>query len=326
MPWDTTEVYVNSNPVETTGSNGQIRINPSGAVWWIGDGLSDLYGLRGYVDGVVKRIDLPEEDLKCPSFGWSAGVRSWDFLPEGDEVVARCKNQVTGLVTLKVISLSTGSVLKTLSDLGAADVGGVSVTDDGKIVYVGGRHDSPGAVYALKPPYDKPDSREVRERGCLFILCACVCVVSSCARATARPLLTHAISSPTCTRANTQLISTPLQPTSPIIPYTPTFVEPQHITFPGSKGVVHASLYLPSKMKEGCDKPPLLVKAHGGPTSSTSTTWRLDIQYWCSRGWVVVDVDYGGSDGYGREYRERLKGEWGALDWKVREGRGGRKG
>ena len=59
---------------------------------------------------------------------------------------------------------------------------------------------------------------------------------------------------------------------------------------------------------------PLLVKGHGGPTSMASTDLNLAIQYWTSRGWGVVDVNYGGSTGFGRAYRERLDGQWGVVD------------
>ncbi|KAL1822120.1 hypothetical protein ACET3Z_008898 [Daucus carota] len=62
------------------------------------------------------------------------------------------------------------------------------------------------------------------------------------------------------------------------------------------------------------EKPPLLLKSHGGPTAETRGILNLSIQYWTSRGWGYVDVNYGGSTGYGREYRERLLGQWGIVD------------
>jgi dipeptidyl aminopeptidase/acylaminoacyl peptidase len=72
---------------------------------------------------------------------------------------------------------------------------------------------------------------------------------------------------------------------------------------------VNASIEAPPN-----ERPPLIVQAHGGPTSAASGAFSLAIQYWTSRGFAVVDVDYGGSTGYGRAYRERLKGQWGVVD------------
>lgn len=60
--------------------------------------------------------------------------------------------------------------------------------------------------------------------------------------------------------------------------------------------------------------PPLLVKSHGGPTSASSSSLNMEIQYWTSRGYAVVDVNYRGSTGYGTAYRRRLAGNWGLLD------------
>lgn len=62
------------------------------------------------------------------------------------------------------------------------------------------------------------------------------------------------------------------------------------------------------------EKPPLLVKVHGGPTSAASSTLNLSIHYWTSRGIAVLDVNYGGSTGFGRAYRDRLHRNWGVVD------------
>lgn len=94
--------------------------------------------------------------------------------------------------------------------------------------------------------------------------------------------------------------------------------EPQAIAFPTDHGLTAYGFFYPPKNKDFVapdhDLPPLLVKSHGGPTAATSTAFNLKIQYWTSRGFAVLDVNYGGSTGYGREYRERLKGQWGIVD------------
>src|SRR5665213_1507911 len=93
---------------------------------------------------------------------------------------------------------------------------------------------------------------------------------------------------------------------------------PQPIEFATENGLTaHALHYAPANPDfdgpEG-EAPPLIVASHGGPTASSSAALNYAVQYWTSRGFAVVDVNYGGSSGYGRSYRERLKGAWGVVD------------
>ncbi|HEV7813785.1 MAG TPA: S9 family peptidase [Janthinobacterium sp.] len=79
----------------------------------------------------------------------------------------------------------------------------------------------------------------------------------------------------------------------------------------------HAFFYPPCNANyRGPDgeKPPVIVISHGGPTSMATSTLKLATQFWSSRGFGVLDVNYGGSTGFGREYRDALKGQWGIVD------------
>ncbi|NJK39240.1 MAG: S9 family peptidase [Oscillatoriales cyanobacterium SM2_3_0] len=93
---------------------------------------------------------------------------------------------------------------------------------------------------------------------------------------------------------------------------------PQSIEFPTTKGKMAYGFFYPPThpgyRADGIEKPPLIVKSHGGPTAATSSALNLKIQYWTSRGFAVLDVNYGGSTGYGREYRQRLQDHWGIVD------------
>jgi dipeptidyl aminopeptidase/acylaminoacyl peptidase len=93
---------------------------------------------------------------------------------------------------------------------------------------------------------------------------------------------------------------------------------PQAIEFPTENGLTAHAFYYPPVNQDFespiAELPPLLVHSHGGPTSATSSVLNWGTQYWTSRGFAVLDVNYGGSTGYGTAYRRRLYGQWGIVD------------
>jgi dipeptidyl aminopeptidase/acylaminoacyl peptidase len=104
-------------------------------------------------------------------------------------------------------------------------------------------------------------------------------------------------------------------PVSVGVPYVPN---PRPISFPTTGGdTAHAVFYPPTNPlfeAPSDERPPLLVHIHGGPTSRVFPTFSLGTAFWTSRGFGVVDVNYRGSTGFGRAYREKLEGEWGVVD------------
>ena len=93
---------------------------------------------------------------------------------------------------------------------------------------------------------------------------------------------------------------------------------PQAVEFPTSGGKTAYAFYYPPANPDCAapadEKPPLIVISHGGPTSMAGAGLDLRKQFWTSRGFALLDVNYGGSAGYGREYRRRLNGAWGVVD------------
>jgi len=90
------------------------------------------------------------------------------------------------------------------------------------------------------------------------------------------------------------------------------------IEYPVADGTqVHAFFYSPANAHyclTADELPPLIVMSHGGPTAAASNTYGIKIQFWTSRGFAVLDVNYRGSTGYGRDYRQKLNGQWGIAD------------
>ncbi len=96
------------------------------------------------------------------------------------------------------------------------------------------------------------------------------------------------------------------------------FSIPRPVTFDTENGLTAHATYYPPRNEDyvapAGEKPPLVVHCHGGPTGSAGQTYPFEYQYWTSRGIAVVDVNYGGSAGFGRAYRQRLNGRWGVVD------------
>lgn len=97
----------------------------------------------------------------------------------------------------------------------------------------------------------------------------------------------------------------------------------QSLSFPTAPGPLgearsaHAWFYpphLPACRPRPGERPPLVVLLHGGPTSVAAGAFKVNVQFWTTRGFAVVDVNYGGSTSFGRPYRERLRGQWGVVD------------
>jgi len=93
---------------------------------------------------------------------------------------------------------------------------------------------------------------------------------------------------------------------------------PEAIEFPTAGDLTAHAFYYPPRNRDfrapAVERPPLLVMGHGGPTSMAANAYRAGVQYWTSRGIAVLDVNYGGSSGFGRAYRQRLDGLWGVVD------------
>ncbi len=102
------------------------------------------------------------------------------------------------------------------------------------------------------------------------------------------------------------------------LPEGAALARPSPVSYPTADGdTAHALFYAPAHAEivgPQDERPPLIIKCHGGPTGATSTAFDARIQYWTSRGFAVLDVNYRGSSGYGRAYRQKLTGVWGVAD------------
>ncbi|WP_249266472.1 MULTISPECIES: S9 family peptidase [unclassified Pseudonocardia] len=215
-------------------------------------------------------------------------------------------------------------LVRTDSEIGVPgwSLGGSRYTllDDGRVVFARSSHgfdalavrELNGQVSELDTPFSAIGS--VRADGPHAV----VCVAGS---PTAEPGVHRVVPAPTSAGEPGAAGVQTLRPPRDLGLHPETISVPEPIQFlssdaAGSPRTGYALYYPPLGMGDAPEGelPPLLVVIHGGPTGSAVPVLAVGVQYWTSRGFGVVDVDYGGSTGYGRAYREQLKGAWGLVD------------
>ena len=163
-----------------------------------------------------------------------------------------------------------------------------------------------GRLHPIASPYTAISSLRVADGAALFL-----------GGAPGRPSGVIRLTLPTGTSGEGMRIEE-LRLSRPLAVDTAYISEPKPVEFPTTGGrTAHGFFYQPRNPDYQAppgEKPPLLVMSHGGPTGATSSALNLSVQYWTSRGFAVLDVNFGGSTGYGRAYRERLDGQWGIVD------------
>lgn len=305
MPWDATSLVVadvgggddggalSGARVVSGGSDAgeapqQPRWAPDGTLYFVtdrGSGWWNLWAAGGPGGGGGAESESPR--CVCPMEGaefggppWTFGQRTFEFLPEGTpgeragRILCSYSSADSAGKTLAVLDPSTGQ-LERVDTGGFSSFGSLAVGEDGAVALVGGSSRAPPAVAALG------DLDGEQGEGAWSVL----------------------------KRSREATVDAGY------------LSEPEVIKYPSGPNGERSSymyFYPPTNRDVGGgmpgEKPPLLVKSHGGPTSAASPGFNLVVQYFTSRGFAVADVNYGGSTGYGRGYRELLKDNWGVVD------------
>ncbi len=292
MPWVGTELWVatvtdNGSLAEPCKAAGgptisifQPEWSPDGRLHYVSDesGWWNLY--RHEPTG---RVQVCPQEAEFGQPQWSFGMSTYAFC-SATEVI--CTFERNGAGQLARLDLKNGSL--TPLDLGRdlTDFGSIRVQDH-RLVFLGGSPALPSAYYLFDLNTAGP----------------------------ARPLR-WSLQKPTAPAVGAG--SVPPDPENSIGDLKDYFSTPEAVEFPTANGKsAHGLFYRPHNPDfsgPADEKPPLLVKSHGGPTAAASSTLDLLTQFWTSRGIAVLDVDYGGSTGYGRAYRDRLHLTWGIVD------------
>lgn len=304
MPWDETELSLlrlepetglpapGSKPTVVAGADGKTSVlqpawSPlTGELFFVSDhenGYWNLFALD--VDKHAHKATnvMPMlADFSGAAPGWALGQQGYAFAKGTGDVLAAVRLPGEASSTLLVFAGAEGHAKKGEHSGEAGGLpfsfGGLTTSPDGSKLYLlGASPERPGGVY---------------EWTGLAAPAAPAVMLASSMRASA--------------------VIEPKYISSPQLRTFPTTDEAQ-------TGITHAhGYYYPPTNGDFAppagELPPLLVKAHGGPTACTGSAFNPAIQFWTSRGFAVMDVDYRGSTGYGRGYRNALRGNWGIVD------------
>lgn len=213
---------------------------------------------------------------------WVGGLRWWAEAPDGALITSFTHDGADGLARID----AAGELVELATPF--TEVGQVVAGTDGRVLVVAGTPVAEGAPYAVD--VTQPTEGELDDTTALEVV----------DEETATVVLDR------------------LRPARDLGIGTEWFSQPSSVSFPSADGRTAHALHYPPLNAEvegpGDEQPPLVVMIHGGPTSAARSRLDLAKQFWTSRGFAVVDVNYGGSTGYGRPYRNLLQGAWGVVD------------
>lgn len=308
MPWDATELWEGELVVVPAGGVGTSGVSDGGAGDGVGDdadGGAATGSARLAVAGAHRVAGGPGESVVQPMYGpdgtlFYVSDRSgwWNLyrVVDGEHravvsVDADLAEPDWVLGTANHAVLADGTVLATWSADGRAHVGvwrpdtdrcTVQRTEWVSFAFVRGTADGRGAVAVASSALAPPAVVALRPSGPEQV------AVEPLHRSRRAALAPDAVS-----------VAEPLEVPGPDGAVIHAFhYPPRHPGFVGPAGA----------------RPPAIIRSHGGPTAMASPAYNEAVQFWTSRGVAVIDVNYGGSSGYGRAYRQRLAGQWGVVD------------
>ena len=288
MPWDAAQLVVRDlatgEDTVVAGGPGESVAEPrwrlDGSLWFLSD-RTDWWNPYRWRPGTdIVAVARTEADVGVPA--WAFGTARYAVLDDGRVVLARWRNGTDGLAVA-----GPGGAVTDL-DLPFTAVGAVVAAGPDAVVVVAGTPTAEPGVHRVV--LGAPSAEPARGRS-----------------GPPAPLPAHVVT---------------LRPPRDLGLDAGYLSIPEPVRYPsvdgaGAARTGYALFYPPANPRfRGPDdaRPPLLVVIHGGPTGKASPVLAVAVQYWTSRGFAVVDVDYGGSSGYGRPYRELLRGSWGVVD------------